>query len=607
MALARCNLVITDESGDIVDGATVEVRRESDLGLPALFSDRAGIASLGNSYVAADGADAGFYVAGGSYKITATLGAFARTWRYVAIGTAAEFDSSAFAPAIDALAPWANAFFAATAVITFGAADVTVTHSTNALAFAGASSGYSFDSLIQVPRLVGGSGAASTLTIDATLGTGLTDKILFRTGAQVQMASMETAPRTGGVAIMGLITPGSGYTNGTYNGVALTGGTGTGATANITVAGGVVTVATIVAGGSGYTFGDSLSAAAASIGGTGTGFAVQAGVGNSYTPVSGSPQGFYHSNVGGADNVRALSSTMFDIPGISPLPAAGQMFLMANYADSSPGNISNLYAVAWNSGNRYTAAITGIAASLTGSTGINLWGAQFSAVAYGTAGGVLTGINCQCDFGSSSIIAIPLQLKLGDSGSGGTHAGNSFISMLADAGRGALNALRFQANSTSPIDSTGAMMQIEGANLSCALGIDISTGTFSTAAFRSPGFIVGPTGTFGYNTGAGGTVTQITNRTTAVTLNKPSGAITTHNASLAAGATARFTCINSHVAATDTVLPSIKSGTTTDQTDVKIENVAAGTFDIVVANRHASTAETGAIVINFNVIKAVIS
>lgn len=109
----------------------------------------------------------------------------------------------------------------------------------------------------------------------------------------------------------------------------------------------------------------------------------------------------------------------------------------------------------------------------------------------------------------------------------------------------------------------------------------------------------------GYAPGAGGTVTQATNRTTGVTLNKSSGAITTNNTSLAAGATARFTVTNSQVAATDTVSLSIKSGATTDQTDVKIGAVAAGSFDIIVANRHASTAETGAIVINFNLIKGV--
>ncbi len=67
---------------------------------------------------------------------------------------------------------------------------------------------------------------------------------------------------------------GSAYTNGTYAGVSLTGGTGTGAVATITVAGGEVTLVTLTNGGTGYTSGDVLSASAASIGGTGSGFTV---------------------------------------------------------------------------------------------------------------------------------------------------------------------------------------------------------------------------------------------------------------------------------------------------------------------------------------------
>lgn len=66
---------------------------------------------------------------------------------------------------------------------------------------------------------------------------------------------------TGGVLAFTLTNAGSGYTNGTYNNQALTGGTGTGATANITVAGNVVTSVVINGHGTGYTVGDTLSAA----------------------------------------------------------------------------------------------------------------------------------------------------------------------------------------------------------------------------------------------------------------------------------------------------------------------------------------------------------
>ena len=65
---------------------------------------------------------------------------------------------------------------------------------------------------------------------------------------------------SGGVNAVSISSAGSLYTNGTYTNTALTGGTGTGAYATITVAGGLVTAVVITAHGTGYTAGDSLSA-----------------------------------------------------------------------------------------------------------------------------------------------------------------------------------------------------------------------------------------------------------------------------------------------------------------------------------------------------------
>jgi hypothetical protein len=81
------------------------------------------------------------------------------------------------------------------------------------------------------------------------------------------------------VATLGAIVGGSLYTNGTYSGVSLTLSSGSvfdaAPTADITVSGGAVTVVTLVTGGSGFQSTDTvLTAAAASIGGTGSGFTV---------------------------------------------------------------------------------------------------------------------------------------------------------------------------------------------------------------------------------------------------------------------------------------------------------------------------------------------
>jgi hypothetical protein len=83
------------------------------------------------------------------------------------------------------------------------------------------------------------------------------------------------------VATLGSITGGSGYTNGTYLNVPLTGGAGSGAVANIVVSGNAVTSVTLTQGGTGYVVGNTLSAAASTIGNTGSSFSVPvATVGN---------------------------------------------------------------------------------------------------------------------------------------------------------------------------------------------------------------------------------------------------------------------------------------------------------------------------------------
>jgi hypothetical protein len=77
------------------------------------------------------------------------------------------------------------------------------------------------------------------------------------------------------IKTLGAITPGSGYADGSYTDVPLTGGLGFNATADITVAGGVITVVTIVGRGAGYVIGDALSADDADLGGGGgAGFSI---------------------------------------------------------------------------------------------------------------------------------------------------------------------------------------------------------------------------------------------------------------------------------------------------------------------------------------------
>jgi len=80
---------------------------------------------------------------------------------------------------------------------------------------------------------------------------------------------------TGLVLTLNTLVGGTLYTNGTYTNVTLTGGSGSGAKATVVVAGNTVTTVTLTTAGNGYVVGNTLSATAASIGGTGSGFSIK--------------------------------------------------------------------------------------------------------------------------------------------------------------------------------------------------------------------------------------------------------------------------------------------------------------------------------------------
>lgn len=116
--------------------------------------------------------------------------------------------------------------------------------------------------------------------------------------------------------------------------------------------------------------------------------------------------------------------------------------------------------------------------------------------------------------------------------------------------------------------------------------------------------VIDGTGAIWYGS-AGSSVTQITSRATGVTVNALSWTITTDTTSLAAGAEAVFIVTNSKVAIGDVVVISARSGQTAWTSVPIVTAVAAGSFSITLTNLHATTADTGAMIINFAVIKAV--
>lgn len=158
------------------------------------------------------------------------------------------------------------------------------------------------------------------------------------------------------------------------------------------------------------------------------------------------------------------------------------------------------------------------------------------------------------------------------------------------------------ATFTSTVAITGVATLTSAVLITPAIGVATGTSLAVTAGLTSSG----STGAgIGYTTGAGGAVSQATDRSTGVTLSKLCGTITGQATSLAAGAEAIFTVTNTTVAIRDTILLSVVSGPTANTSVFSVSAVAAGSFDIKIHNLHASTADTGAPIINFAVIKAV--
>jgi hypothetical protein len=129
--------------------------------------------------------------------------------------------------------------------------------------------------------------------------------------------------------------------------------------------------------------------------------------------------------------------------------------------------------------------------------------------------------------------------------------------------------------------------------------------TNKPTSYAFTGAVTSSGGGIGYATGAGGTVTQSSSRTTGVTLSKLCGNITMFSAAVAAQASSTFTLTNTFIAATDYVAVNHISGTNGGAWNCSWV-AAAGSVAITV--RNVSTASiTEATPLRFTIIKGVTS
>lgn len=105
----------------------------------------------------------------------------------------------------------------------------------------------------------------------------------------------------------------------------------------------------------------------------------------------------------------------------------------------------------------------------------------------------------------------------------------------------------------------------------------------------------------GYTAAAQGTVTQATDKSTAVTLNKSAGRITMNAASLGATTNVSFTFNNSLISSNDILVLNISGNATVGAYNLWVNSMGAGTASITLRNTTAG-ALSEAVIINFALI-----
>jgi hypothetical protein len=109
----------------------------------------------------------------------------------------------------------------------------------------------------------------------------------------------------------------------------------------------------------------------------------------------------------------------------------------------------------------------------------------------------------------------------------------------------------------------------------------------------------------GYTAAAQGTVTQATDKSTAVTLNKPAGRITMNAAALGATTNVSFTLNNSYISSNDVVIVTLSGGIATAATyNCWVNSLSAGSCSITLRNISAGSLSE-AVIINFAIIHCV--
>jgi len=239
----------------------------------------------------------------------------------------------------------------------------------------------------------------------------------------------------------------------------------------------------------------------------------------------------------------------------------------------------------------YGAQITGQASGTYSSTSAAT-DLVFYTTPSGTAGGTTTGT---ADFGTE-------RMRIDSSGNVGIGTSSPGYKLDVNGGIRMPNATVFWFNNASgTAQETLQLYSDNNTYLSTPGALILRTnGTTERMRIDASGnvLVTNPAG-LGYGTGSGGTVTQATSRTTAVTINKPTGKITMFTAT-GSPTWSNFTVNNSLFTTTDTVILTVEGGNANTYM-LTIVGTAAGSFIIGFATTGGVASDTPRI--NFAIIK----
>lgn len=252
-----------------------------------------------------------------------------------------------------------------------------------------------------------------------------------------------------------------------------------------------------------------------------------------------------------------------------------------------------------------TTPSTGAFTTLSATGNVTLGDASTDTLNVGN-GGIIKDASGNVGFGATPTGSLNLAFPI---------AGDKYIGKLASPSHQAGNACRLDLAIVDGAGYSGVSVRNvwDGTYSSQETVISTSYGGIRTTndIFKvdksGNALVIAPYGALGYGIGAGGTVTQATSKSTAVTLNKPTGQITMNSAALAANTAVSFALNNSLITTSDLVLVCFRyTGQAGGSYQVFIDSISLGTCSITLKNLTAGSLSDG-VVITFVVIKGATS